>query len=413
MSWYRWLACTLCLAAVDAVAIFLLLALLGFIAGLGRAPLGWALCEAVILAAVLAGAARDLVPRAPRAHRASMLLAGAIAVSLGAASVGRGAPVMAWALAALACVLLWLLGMRRALGPATPALIAASFRRGVVVFALVLALEAVGGLDLGTRAVLVPFFAVALIGMALARAPRLGTRQRAWTAAVAMSGAAVLVAAAFGLAAVAVMAVRGGAGLLRDAWLSVATAADASVRATLEELLGERESSAVSLHTSAAEPSDPVVIAVLLIGAVLLLWGGARLLRAPRELLPRIVLELAQEQREALDPDDSRGLSRLFEYLLPSWLRRRRAAAPELSAPPGIREVVLLYYRMLDLARGRGVALDPAQTPCERRASLRDALPDAPVDALTGRFVAACYGAESSPPETLAALARALDAAGR
>jgi hypothetical protein len=185
------------------------------------------------------------------------------------------------------------------------------------------------------------------------------------------------------------------------------------VRATLEELLGEREPPGAALRAGAAEPSDPVVIAVLLAGAVLVLWGGARLLRAPREVLPRIVLELVAEQREALDPGDSRGLSRLFEHLLPSWLRRRRAAGPELPPQPGIREVALLYYRLLDLARARGVALDPAHTPCERQASLRHALPKAPVDALTGRFVAACYGAEPSPPETVAALARALDAARR
>jgi hypothetical protein len=412
VSWYRWLACTLCLAAVDAIAIFLLLALSGFIAGLGRAPLGWGACEAVILAAVLLGALGDLLPRARRAHRIAMLLAGLVAVALGALSVGRGMPHAAWALAVLACAALWLLGMRRALGPATPALIAASFRRGVLVFVLALALEALGSLALGTHAVLVPFFVLALTGMALARAPQRSARRPAWHAAAAMSAAALLVAGAFALAALAVVTVRGGAGLLRDAWLAAASAVDASVRATLEELLGEGAASDLTVQPAAAEPSDAFVIAMLLAGAALMAWGATRLLHARRELLPRIVLDLAQEEREALDPGDSRGLSWLFERLLPPWLRRRRGAPPELPPQPGIRDVALLYYRMLDLARARGAALDPAHTPHERRASLRRVLPGAPVDALTGRFEAACYGAQPAPPAAVAALTRALNAAG-
>lgn len=410
MSWYRWLACIACLAAVDAIAIFALLSLIGFIVGLGRAPIGWGICEAVILAAVLGGALGDLLPRARRAHRIAMLLAGCVAVWLGAGSVGGGAPITAWALAALTCGWLWLIGMRRVLDPATPGLIAASFRRGVMVLAVVLAVEALGGLDLGTHAVLVPLFVLALVGMALARVPGRITPRRAWFAVGALSIASALVAGAFGLAALAVMSARGGAGLLRDAWLSLANAADASVRATLDELLGDSTPSDLGLRASASQPSELLVIAVLIAGTALVLWAGVQLLRARGTLLPRIVLDLAKEVREPLEPGDSHGLRRWFERLRPDWARRHPARGSRLLPQPGIREVALLYYRMLDLARARGVALDPAQTPFERRECLRNALPGAPVDVLTARFVAACYGAEPSPPEAIAALSRALDA---
>jgi hypothetical protein len=54
---------------------------------------------------------------------------------------------------------------------------------------------------------------------------------------------------------------------------------------------------------------------------------------------------------------------------------------------------------------------DPAVTPLERVSALRRVLPEAPVESVTERFNAACYGREPTDQGTLAWLRSALEPA--
>jgi hypothetical protein len=207
--------------------------------------------------------------------------------------------------------------------------------------------------------------------------------------------------------------VRGGALALQAAWLELAQRATESIRASLRELLGGDSGRRLGLELPNTEFPEPLMLLVLLAGAALVGLGVYRLLDAPAPELHHVVLDLSAEERESLEERDSDLLERATEALRSRWPWRRRAPPPRAGASlePGIREVVALYHRMLELARERGVALDPAHTPYERARRLRRELPGAPVDALTARFVAACYAGEKSPPQLVSSLREALEAA--
>ena len=59
----------------------------------------------------------------------------------------------------------------------------------------------------------------------------------------------------------------------------------------------------------------------------------------------------------------------------------------------------------------RGHEFDPAKTPLERAPQLLASVPGAPVDRITSRFNAACYGREATQAEQLARLRRELETA--
>jgi len=427
MSWYRWLLCALMLAVADGAWLYLLLGLAGFVAGIGHSPVSLAVTCAALVVAVTATAVRDAAPahwRRARLWRGT--LAAATVWSLAAwAAPGVGVQAGWWwpfellrggypagdsaALLAVALLLAWLWrhGARRARRDAGAPRIARSFRSGLVVLAVVLALEAAGGIDLGTRGALLPFFLASLTGMALARAPAHGARSRAWLALAGATVAAVL-AGGFVLGVVLVLALRGGAGALWALWLELATAAAETVRATLAALLGGGPAASLGFRPEPVAVPEWLVLLVLLAGAALTGWALHRLLRAPAPESFRIVLDLGEEQREPLEGEQDTALGRLVEALLPRGRRARTLAGA--SDRREASEIEGLYRRMLALARERGLAVSPAQTPFERAPMLRRTLPGLPVDELTRRYVAARYGAEPVPGARLRALRAALAA---
>ncbi len=420
MSWNRWLLCTLLLVVVDGTVLFMLISLLAFLAGLPRAPLSFAACALLLATAVLVSVLRQVLPRRWPRHAWPEAVAGVAAVWLAVASVGpagvraglmwprtllveEGGIRLALVLAALAGAWLWRHGLRRVQGPVGAPAIARGFRAGLVVFVVVLALEAAGGIELGTRAVLVPFFCASLLGMALARAPARGPATRAWLLAVAGSVAGV-VAAGLVLAFLAVVLVRGGAERLRTAWIGLAQDAAASVSATLAELFGTGGGTRFDLRGASAEIPEAAVLAVLLAGGAVTAYFANRLLRAPRETLPRIVIDLGEEERDEIPRRDTPTLRVLVDAALPRWLRRRRVPRRVPARDP--TDIQSLYLALLQLAHERGIPLDPAHTPYERARHLRRELPGIPVDDITHHYVAARYGNHPPPPETLAALSK-------
>ena len=97
-------------------------------------------------------------------------------------------------------------------------------------------------------------------------------------------------------------------------------------------------------------------------------------------------------------------MAKLLGRLLPDWMKRTSADEYLRSFPanePGISEVFQLYFRYLKVATSRGMLIAPGQTPNELRVQLAAALPGTPVDLMTERFNAACYGREPSSPDVV------------
>jgi hypothetical protein len=423
VSWYRWLASGVLLVCLDGGWLFLLLGVLGFLAGLGQAPLSLALTQCLLVAGALVRALHDIVPRRWPARGAAGKVLAVLAVWLAVAASelpgkvgadwplvvlagGRDAPGVALlALAALPAAALWHHGARRMRRAVTASRVARSFRVGLAVFVVVLLLEAGGDLDLGGTVAIAPFFAVGLAGMALAHAPRGGVGQRRWLMMVAVSVGTV-VAGGLAAAVAGVAVLQGGGGALREVWLQAAAAVTAQVDAMLAGWLGSAgPGSGLALDTHAREPGDAMMLLVLLAAAAVIAWLAGRLLEFEPRARPFVLVDLSEEERESLD-QDTPVRERLAGVLAARWRQRERRGAAGRSGG-----VLALYRRMLDLAARRGTPVNPADTPFERAAALRRDLPEVPVDAITGDLVAACYGGREPTPEVLAGHARALEAA--
>ena len=124
---------------------------------------------------------------------------------------------------------------------------------------------------------------------------------------------------------------------------------------------------------------------------------------------------LAAVERESLGDQEALSFSQLFQRVLPGWLRGMAPAlarrTPALGA--GIEDVYALYFLLLEIARERGTRFAWSQTPFERAPHLNAVLPGAPVNEITRRFVAACYGRERSAAAVIASLSGELGEAVR
>jgi hypothetical protein len=430
VNWYRWVVCGLCLVIADGAWIYPLLGFMGFLAGLGHAPVTLAALEGVLLVSVFTSAIASIVSAASVVRVVKPAFA-AVSVWMGvclcAPRVGVDAG-LAWPLELLAArytlsemaglftvtaVLAWCwwhAARRMGEGVGTP-LIARGFRAGLVVMVTVLVFEAMGNLDLGTRAALAPFFIASLMGMALARAPAHGSRARAW---LVLTGGAVCVILAVGVAlgVMLVVSVRGGLAALWGVWFQLATAASQSVGETLHELLGTNEAEIEGVFQARSqEPADWFVMVVLLAGAAVMSALAHRLLRASRKQHPRMSLELGEEERESMDSADTRFVGKWMEALFRPWSRGKRAG-PVADITPGesgIRESHRIYLRLLERARRKDIPINRAETPYQRAGVLSRAFPELPVDDITRAFVNARYGTQPPPADVLSALGRALD----
>ena len=79
----------------------------------------------------------------------------------------------------------------------------------------------------------------------------------------------------------------------------------------------------------------------------------------------------------------------------------------------GIAEAFLLYFDTLAHAIKRGMIFDPNATPNERVSALTVFLPGAPIETVTSRFNAACYGAQPADIDELERLRIEIDAAAK
>jgi hypothetical protein len=431
MNWYRWLGCALLLGVADAAWLYLLLGLLGFVAGMGHAPLSWLIATAILLMGTVSRAVRELIPAGWRLRQALLPCVATPVVWLGVSSgsalhgarLGLSWPLdlaqagfdwslcMAVVLSLVVVGLLWQRGDRRGRGVNGGLDFARSVRTGLVVFTLLLAFEALGNLDLGTRIATGPFFIASLLGMALARAPVHGIKLHLW---LGLLMGAIVTTLTMGLAVslLVVAVVRGGFSAVHDVWRELAYAVRRSVSDTLVELLGERDTSDINASAIAWEPSQGLMLMVVVLGAILFAPLIYRVLKAPRPLTqPNVMLDLGSAAHEPIAGSDVDLAEPLLEKLRSFWpWRREQQGAP--SALPGNPELARIYrlsYLLLERARARGATVNSAHTPRERVVSLSAVNPAWPVAPITAVFEAPCYGRRSPLPHELDRLSAQLE----
>lgn len=445
MSQERWLLTAIATLVTDATWLFLLLAFLGFTAGIDGAPLPWP----VIFGLPMLAALTHLLVRSRNDPASNIGLIEpflGIAVVYWAVAVGRTGNAetagFSWPLdfltgahdaraiystivVLLAAAYLWSRGIRRANEPEPGDALLRSFRTGLVVFAGIICLEEMGDLDLGSQSMMLPFFAASLMGLAVSHSVGRLDAGTGWLGFAAASVAAIL-ATGLLVAILGSIVIRQSADILSSGWIAMMTAFVAKVTAFIRGLeLEPGVPSGGQGPASGALIVDPpgamgpewstveVIVAlveplVLLAGTVLFIWVCRKLLAAPERVWPQVLIDLASVERESLADQEALSVYELFQRVLPRWLGK---AAPEPRVPalgPGIEEPYALYFRLLEAARERGAEFFPWQTPFERAPRIRAVLAGAPVEEITRRFVSACYGREPSDPAKIASLSREL-----
>jgi hypothetical protein len=96
------------------------------------------------------------------------------------------------------------------------------------------------------------------------------------------------------------------------------------------------------------------------------------------------------------DADAKADMMKLLSSLMPGWMKggKKRSLWKWPEGEKGVAEAFLLYFDTLTHAIKRGMVFDPNVTPNERVSALAVFLPGGPVETVTSRFNAACYGAE-------------------
>ena len=103
--------------------------------------------------------------------------------------------------------------------------------------------------------------------------------------------------------------------------------------------------------------------------------------------------------------------ARLLAGLLPDWLlrRRKRRAFKLPDGPPGVVDVLKLYYQLLTMAEERGITRGPHQTAGQFQNALAQAFPQDLVRAITDAFNRAFYGSHSLAEEQIADMRSTLE----
>ena len=310
---------------------------------------------------------------------------------------------------------------------------AASFKLGLIVIAVTLALELGNGVDLGAQSAMLVFFAASLAGLAIAQVPPGSVLGAEWIRVLAATVVVTLtLGIALGLTAGPVG--RGGLELAWSAWGYLSDALLWGVRILLESLRDALGTLAAWLHldgwisssggesggqaplswftnfdssSTLIHTTSKVLQNLFLIALIYLLF---RVFAFARRHAHHGYTGYRTERHESIRGDAA---------ALSDFLRLVRTLFPGSSKPddigrtvhgePGVVEVIGLYYDLLSHATLRGFAFVPAATPLERIETLEEFLPAAPVAEITRRFVAACYGQEGSDALSIAALRAQLD----
>ncbi|NQW21084.1 MAG: DUF4129 domain-containing protein [Chloroflexi bacterium] len=115
------------------------------------------------------------------------------------------------------------------------------------------------------------------------------------------------------------------------------------------------------------------------------------------------------------DANAKADMMKLLTNLMPKWMRggNQRSLWKWPEGERGIAEAFLLYFDTLTHAIKRGMIFDPNVTPNERVPALAVFLQGAPIETVTSRFNAACYGAEPADLDEIRQLREAIEEAAK
>ena len=318
-----------------------------------------------------------------------------------------------------------------------------AFKLGTTFIIFTLFVELNVGFDIGIKQLLIPFFGASLIGLAASRLPRTDEPVKTqWVGVIGVSELSILGVGAIGGVLTARYGNVGVTALLNiwsafiDAllwvlrypielvmrgmwafilWLQNIFGAGEEVEKELttvsplsQDMMNEasdRAEDTVNYAVDAIRWPLSIILLVLLFFIFIFAYR-----RFSRRFNTRDDLE-----RESIrgDADTKADMMKLLSSLVPSWMRGRanRSVWRFPGAETGIAEAFLLYFDTLSHAIKRGMLFDPNVTPNERLSALHVFLPGAPVDMVTIRFNAACYGNEPSDLDDLDQLREAVERA--
>lgn len=311
------------------------------------------------------------------------------------------------------------------------------FYTGAAALGILLVVETAAHSDVDARFLILPFFASALGGMAVNHliTVREGNRGSAFWGrfmTLAVSGVLLVAIAITALAVLWNDAIRslGNVISVLFTWILIVIATPFALVAMalvyLIELVRGKGGSGYKIpYSPDLSPAAPDRTPVAGNGGTTVFETVIDLLRIPLAVLLVLAIVLVLymtfsrymtkrrkrfgDNRESVrgDADAGKDLAGLLGKLLPDWMRRSRESEAERRFPegePGISEVFQLYFGYLKAASRKGMELEAGNTPNELRAAMSRALPDMPVELMTERFNAACYGREPSSADVISRL---------
>ena len=303
------------------------------------------------------------------------------------------------------------------------------FKRGLVIMAVGLIVEAIWTLELGLAELLIPYFIATLGGMAMARLPNDSPVAGRWTRIILVALGAFL---GTGLIA-GLLGGRYGYLGLNALWVAWGWTVDAIlwvlywplmaigwIIAKIIELLqslfgteeveqeqqeGQSEGQQFPEREATEGASNDWVEAVLealqwpltfLLLFVVLIVAAL----AYRRIVRRLTRDDGVERETIKDEVEEVTYLDLLKGLLPDWMTRRGTPRHLWQYPeePGIKEVFILYFETLEMALERGMEFNSHHTPTERQPIMAGFLHGAPISDITSRFNAACYGNVPTEP---------------
>ncbi len=354
-----------------------------------------------------------------------------------------GQEIMAVIVSFVIAIAIWMRGVRFIILSEPWETLHKSFRIGVAAIALALIVQLARDEATGVVLIIFPFFAASLGGMSvgrLAEGGAWGSAQRIWGRVIALTVGAVLavgvvlgaLGAAYGSGPLGLFmdgaaAVRDGAFRVLEVILTPPLTAlfwfiqwlqdrfnpggmRGELLANLEQEEEIEQEAGGGVMEAAGDSLIDNIIEVLVwpIGFILLLVVFWILIKSFQRIRSKEEEE-PDADRESIrgDADARADLANLFGRLIPGFLKRGGDKEAGLRFPegePGITEVFQLYFRYLSAGLRRGATLESHMTPAELAGRLEVALPGAPVEQITRRFEAACYGHEPTGSELLGRL---------
>ncbi|HIF72331.1 MAG TPA: hypothetical protein EYQ61_07250 [Dehalococcoidia bacterium] len=453
------------LVIVESIWWFATLAVIGGLLGLGGSPLPWL----AVLVLLVFGAAAAWLFGGAKGDVASMAIYQAViavvvvyfavaAVSLddtwsfkvawpvdmfGGTYSGEGVADLIIGL--IAAGVLWYRSQHLVGGGGVRRQLSRGFKVGTAFIAVGLLIEiSVVRSDIGIAPLLIPFFAASLIGLAASRLPQSeDTGNASWPVVIGISVLGILGIGAVGGLLTGRYGAYGVRGLVNvwtafvDALLWVlrypiewAIWAMLAIIQWLRERLNPEDVEEEPLPPG--QPSEDIASEVAEKAE-----KGADFavdaLRWPLSILLIVVLffvlvfaykrfaarggDKDKADRESIrgDADAKADMMKLLSSLVPSWMKggKKRSLWKWPEGEKGVGEAFLLYFDTLTHAIKRGMVFDPNVTPNERISALAVFLPGAPVDTVTTRFNAACYGAEPTEISEIERLRSAIEEAAK